>query len=206
MTRNAAQPARAGPTTHNSLGLEALLKQVQPDRSYAVLDLGRALSHNVEFWSRYICKIHFVDFYGSLVTSKEYPPPEGVSFGSVLQSVMPFDPSDRFDIVLTWDLFNYLAPAEIESMVLYLSSFCQPGALLLTLISSQPEMPSAPMSFRIVEQDQMIYEMQSSESRPCPRFQARDISKALIGFRVSGSFLLRHGIQEHLFAYEPGGE
>jgi hypothetical protein len=188
---------------YKSLGLNALLETVLSDRTYSVLDLGPALEENVRFWSQFSCRLHIQDFYRSYRDRKvEVVPEEEESMEAALSVLLPFSDETIFDIILAWDLFNYFDMRELETIVQRLSRWCRPGTKLFMLISILPNISASPAPFRILNHEQMIHEITTQETRPCPRHQPRDIAKLMARFTVSCSFLLRHGIQEYVFAFK----
>lgn len=218
MNRISVQFPNPEPVVHRSLGLEALLQQMQPDQRYTILDLGSAFGVNVEFFSQFPCKIYIEELYRSLASSpafyseladsseklEEDPSEKQLEDSSekLFEKLLPYPMDTRFDVILTWDVFNYLAREQLVGLVRHLSRFCRPGTFLFSLISILPEIPDQPTSFKILDRERLLYENSSPVSKPCPRYQPRDVNKIMVGFRVSNSFLMRHGIQEYLFVYE----
>lgn len=186
---------------HRTSGLGVLFEQLIQGRKYSILDLGPALSINIDFWSQIPCKIYIQDFYRSLRTSGLFPPDEGVSCESVFEKLLPSEPDVHVDIILCWDLLNYFKPSEIEGLARCLSCYCQRGTLLFALVSSLPQITAEPITFRILDRTQLLYEIHSQAAIPAPRYLVRDIIRLMSGFQVLGSFLLRNGFQEHLLSY-----
>jgi hypothetical protein len=185
-----------------SLGLNALLDTMHGDRSYSILDLGPALKENVRFWSQFSCWLHIQDFYRSYRERKVAVVPEEELEEAAFSVLLPFSDETVFDIILAWDLFNYFDLRELEVLVKGLSRWCSRGTRLFALISSLPNISVSPTMFRILNRTQMIHEIPTHETRPCPRHQPRDIARLMARFTVSCSFLLRHGIQEYVFAFK----
>lgn len=190
------------PVAYNSLGLNALLDTVRGDRTYSILDLGPALEENVRFWSQFSCRLHIQDFYRSYRERKASVLAEDESEEAMFSGLLPFSDEKVFDIILAWDLFNYFEQRELKVLVRRLSSWCRRGTKIFALISSLPNIPISPTKFRILNREQMIHEITAQETRPCPRYQPRDITRLMSRFTVSCSFLLRHGIQEYVFAFK----
>jgi hypothetical protein len=63
----AAPAAPAAPESHRSLGLASLLEAFAGRTRLHVLDLGPAIGGNVEFLSRFGCKLYIQDLYPALV-------------------------------------------------------------------------------------------------------------------------------------------
>ena len=210
-TRSPA-PERAGPRAerHRSLALAALVQKL-PNGGVRVLDLGAASGTNIEFLSRYASKIQVEDLYPTLVEAGiapegdlpvgvqpegEEPPAPPPDFDGLLR----FSESATFDLILAWDLFDYLERDAIRALVGYLSRFCRPGSLLLSLSWTTKQIPRQPLRFRFVDAETLLYEFGSDEMRGSPRYTPRDFGLMMAGFRVDQSFLLKTGVQEYLFA------
>jgi hypothetical protein len=202
MTLSAPRDTQVSPEVHKSLGLNALLNSVRGDRSYSILDLGPALEANVRFWSQFSCWLHIHDFYRSYREWKAAVVPEEESEEAAFSALLPFSDETVFDIILAWDIFNYFDLRELEALVQRLSRWCRRGTKLFALISSLPNISVSPTMFRILNREQMIYEIPTQDTRPCPRHQPRDIARLMARFTVSSSFLLRRGIQEYVFAFK----
>jgi hypothetical protein len=184
------------------MGLNALLQALHEDCTYTILDLGPALGANVEFWSRFARKMHLGDFYASLTAQLGGKMEEGTWDASVLERLLPFTPETRWDIILCWDVLNYLTHDQVSSLLAYLSGFCKPGTLLFAQFWLSPQIPARPITFKIIGSEYLEYLGRESETRPWAFYQPRDINRFMGGFQVANSFLLRHGIQEYLFIYQ----
>ncbi len=199
MTRIASHESHHEPAVYRSLGLNALLASLTGDRKYYILDLGPALGVNVDFWSRLNCRLHIEDFYNNYVRRKASGTEE--SSEAIFADLLPYGEETRFDVILAWDLFNYLDLEELGALVQRLAGWCHPGTLLFALLSYQPTIPAQPTLFKIVDSERMMYQTATSDTRPCPRYQPRDIAKLMARFNVSSSFLMRHGVQEYMFSF-----
>jgi hypothetical protein len=186
---------------HRSLGLTALLEAMRRrGQGLWILDLGPAVGANVEFLSRLGCKLHIGDLYASRASAGE-----GEELGQeFFEQLFPADV--RLDVVLAWDLFNYLQRKELARLGTLLRRHCRPGALVFALMSIQKQIPAQPIRFRMLEDGQLVYERRTSLERPGPRYAPSEISSRLKGFRIDRSFLLRHGIQEYLLTREDEAE
>jgi hypothetical protein len=202
MTLSVPRETQVSPAVHKSLGLNALLKPVRGDRSYSILDLGPALEANVRFWSQFSCRLHIHDFYRSYRERKAALVAEEESVEAAFSALLSFSDETVFDIILTWDIFNYFDLRELEALVQRLSRWCRRGTRLFALISSLPNISASPTMFRILNPEQMIYEIATQDTRPCPRHQPRDIARLMAQFTVSRSFLLRHGTREYVFEFK----
>ncbi|HVR10059.1 MAG TPA: class I SAM-dependent methyltransferase [Thermoanaerobaculia bacterium] len=227
--------AASGPQSHRSLGLASLLEGFSGRPRLQVLDLGPAVGGNVEFLSRFGCKLYIQDLYPAIAplqaamtmspapgagtvatidraavreareTWEPRAPQEGgeqdeLGLGGRFDRLLAFSDDTRFDAVLIWDLINYLERREVAALARQLARFCRPGATMFALISILKQIPAEPMRFRILDQETLAYEPRNASTRPCPRYAPAELNELLRGFRLDRSFLMRHGIQEYLFA------
>jgi hypothetical protein len=198
MAQTATPPARSEPDVHRSLALSVLLQQLEPGRKYSILDLGQACSENINFWAQYPVRLWLPDFYRSL-NSSIAAAAEDISHESLFEQALSDALESRFDIILVWDIFNYLELERLESFIGVLRKICHHGTYLFVLISTLHQIPTEPTHFRILDRERLAYENPSPVARQCPRYQPRDVKLMMSGFEVLASFLLRHGMQEYLF-------
>ncbi len=115
------------PMTQQSKLLPSLFEHIDEDRRLTVFHAGPALPETVDFFSRYRCKLYFVDLFAELpiVSNEENDPPLAQQFGDLLQ----LSPETRFDICLFWDLFNYLGADAVTAFLTELRPYLRSGCL-----------------------------------------------------------------------------
>jgi hypothetical protein len=183
-----------------SLGLDALCRKLEGVTELSVLELGPARSANVEFWSRYKSSIFVADLRAGLPLphlAEDQPFPE-----SEWDRILGLPEGRFYDVILAWDLLNYIDLSILPSLINYLIRFCRPGALLFFLIYDQPQMPAESNIYKIMDERRIVYEPMGSGMCACPRHQPRALAKLLCRFQSSDSFRLKNGIVEYIFAYE----
>ena len=167
------------PEVHRSLALSALFEGIR-GRKVNVLDLGSAVGSNVKFLSQYGCKLFIEDLYAALAsrTSGE----EGDLAGSEFFADFLSLPEDtRFDVILAWDLFNYLHRKELATFSEQLRRFSHKGTLLLALISYHKQIPTQPYRFKIKDEQTLVYERRTASERPSPRIAPAEVTGLLKG-------------------------
>lgn len=193
-------PPDQGISREHTLALRPIVERLGGRNRPCILDLGPASGGNVRFFSRFAGKLLIGDLHDEIRDGR-------------------FDPSTRehatalpwrndgenppLDLILAWDLFNYLELAHLRAFIRSLSRCCVEDTLLFALIWTRKEMPAAPQRFTIVGPDAIRYESMTDSRRPCPQYREPDLTRAMPGFQVETTFLLRNGVQEYLFAYEP---
>lgn len=187
------------PEIHKSLAMAALFEEIHQGDKPKILDLGSAVGSNVEFLSHFGCKLYIEDLYAAL-TARTQGGEGGLAGPEFFTSFLSIPDDVRFDVVFAWDLFNYLQRQELAHLGVQLRRLCRPGARLFALMSIQKQIPAQPIRFKIVDEQTLSYERRSSVDRPGPRYAPSELNDRLKGFHVDRSFLLRHGIQEYLYA------
>ena len=187
--------------TYNSLVFNILYHHLQGRTQSRILDLGAAFGANVQFMSQFPCTLHIEDLYETLVSFDFFDPEDGFSDEEVFSYLFPYGDTTRFDVILAWDLFNYLEEKECSHLVRHLERFCSPGTLLFSLISTLRYIPEKPTNFRILDSERLHYEYGSSVLRASPQYRQDDLNRMMPRFRVHSSFLLRNGFKEYLFAF-----
>lgn len=191
------EDAPAAPETHHSLALPDLLSQLHPDRRLRILDLGPAIGSNLAFWTeRHLCTVEFADLYPSLIAAPRADPDAAVA------AALPDDAAWPADVVLAWNVFNYLDHARLRVLGERLAARTRPGALLFAMVWTGKEIPVEPGRFRIVDDSHLEYGLDPARTRPGPRYRPSDIAATTAGFATDRSFLLRHGVQEYLLVRE----
>ena len=191
-------PGQEVPTLVLKPALEELAWRSAP----RVLDLGPAVTANVERFAAVEARVHVADLHSSLLRQGR-PPGSGVDW----QRVLP-PRGESFDLILAWDLLNYLNPEEITTLARELAYHCRRETLLMAAISIRDPLPPRPGRYELTSLETMrcTFEGQSGTrkdaGRPSPRYRELQLLRWLEGFTVRRAFLLRHGVQEYLFAYE----
>ena len=187
---------------NTSLALNVLYYQLRHEKKCHIWDLGPALGANVDFFSQFSCKIYIEDLYHTLSSFDYFSPEDGFTYQTVFDYLLPYTQNTRFDIIMSWDIFNYLERDEFKSLISHLGNFCNKGTLLFSLISTLKHIPEKPTTFRIQDQASLQYQAGSTVLRPCPGYQQTDLNHLMPHFRVCNSFLLRNGFKEYLLVYE----
>jgi hypothetical protein len=183
-----------------SLGLESLCRKLEGITSFDVLELGPARSANVEFWFRYKSPIFVADLRSSLPLpfleeDQQFPEAEWAR-------ILGLPEGRLYDVILAWDLLNYIDMTVLPGFINYIARFCRPGAILFFLIFDQPQMPAEINIYKIMDERRIAYEQNGTGSRSCPRHQPRALTKLLCRFQTSDSFRLKNGLVEYIFTYE----
>ncbi|HEX9190130.1 MAG TPA: hypothetical protein VGB87_23840 [Vicinamibacteria bacterium] len=168
-----------------------------------MLDLGPPIARNIQVLSALPCRLRIADLHRSLSAEPvESRRPEAM--GALYERLLPLARDERFDALLAWDLFDYMRPDQVSSLMARLTPACREGALALVLVSTRLQIPAWPVRYRIVDRESLAYDGPREPLRPGPRHGPHDLARLMPGFTVRRSLLLRSGLQEFLLARRAG--
>ncbi|HUO07598.1 MAG TPA: class I SAM-dependent methyltransferase [Phycisphaerae bacterium] len=182
--------------TRRSSGLAELTRSLQSDEQLCVLDIGATSPANIRYLTERSHKIYSEDLLtastdASLVIRDEQGNPTLDSKRFLAENLV--FPSARFDLVLCWNLADYLDESLVKPVVGRFWSVMKPGAMLLAFFHTKEAGPDAPCyRFHIVSPDTL--EMQHIQ----PRREVRKGPTGAVhtsvgaGFRLQRVFNNRH--------------
>jgi hypothetical protein len=196
--RAAEESAEPALEIHRSLALAAVFAELPEESRLSVLDLGPALGANLEFLSaRYRCRLQIADLWRSAGTHRLADPEADPA--ALFRELLPLAGGAEVDLVLAWDLFNYLRREQIRALAEHLAPACRPGGRLFAMVLTGREIPRRPRTYELRDGGDLVYRDAGDAVRPGPRYRPAEIDSSTPGFAVDRSYLLRHGIQEYLF-------
>ena len=180
-----------GVEERHSPGLAAALSALPDDRPARVLDLGAVNGANIEFHAKRGARLWVADLV-RIVDSGEIRSDE-------LATALPGEAEDDlFDLVLAWDVLNYLERDQVERLSSQIAGLCRPGAALLAVVITAAEMSNSPLRFTIHATESICCRATSASRRPAPNWPPAAVERCLQGFEVKRSFVLRSGVQEYV--------
>ena len=157
---------------------------------WRVLNLGAARTANLDFFSRY-GQLTIADFYRGVRPLRGSFPANRKR--NAFEKVFDFDTDARFDLILAWDLLNYLTPEEHQLLLGTLEPFLVPGASILALVSMQKKIPREPSHYWIKNEKTVAYETPEEGTRPCPRYLENDLLKRMPSLTVESRYHPTYG-------------
>ncbi|HEY6547348.1 MAG TPA: hypothetical protein VI589_05560 [Vicinamibacteria bacterium] len=186
-----------------SLALRALLAGLRPGCRHSVLDLGPPVADNIEFLAGLSCRVRIVDLQRSLAAETAEKTAEG-AMAALLERLLPVEPDERYDAFLAWDVFDYLRPDQVSSLMARLSPLWQPEARALVLLSTGRKIPAKPVRHRILDLETIGEEGPRQPTRKGPQYSELQLARMMRGFSVSHRVLLKTGMQEYLLVRGAG--
>lgn len=190
------EPAPSVPLVHRhrSPGLLEVVTALRSDGQNSVLDLGPAITENLAFFADKVARMQIID---GLCRDESDGSIDSVS--NTLSDLLLSGVS-TFDLVLAWDVLDYLSMERVSVVVDLLAQLCRPDARLHMIVSGTGTMPDLPTRYRIIDGENLSYENATHDVVGAPTRTPGIVEKMLEGFRIEHCFVLRHGVHEYVAA------
>ncbi len=170
-----------------------------------VLDLGAPASSTVAFFSESACEFYLEDLYRFFIAprkDREDIGDEDNHVAAAIAAALSYDEAARFDLILGWDLFNYMERGAIELLMARIARSCRSGTLLFLTVSTGAMISSAPARITMTN-DGRLHHRRAIDDRSIanPRLSPAALESMMRGFRLLHSFLVGDEMQEFLFSY-----
>jgi hypothetical protein len=203
MSSNAARPLEeSGPQPIRAPLFSMAVEAFEDDRRHVVLDLGRARAGTVDLFGQYRCRLDVVDLPAQLSELPDVEAEDGPeAVERWLDGLLPPARGETVDLVLCWNLLNYLPGAVVEALGHRLAKRVSPKARLHALIEYQAtRMPARPVSIAPIGLE-LLADAPDDQSATisAPRFSPKELEKRLPGFSSEKTMLLGNGMQEYLY-------
>lgn len=153
-----------------SLPLVADFLSLERDDKPVVLDFSPANQEIVQFVAQHRCVyISSSTLMASLVPFAGQNTEESVLaldhyFTTSRNALEKYENGKPIGAILVWDLFHYLSRENIISIMAHLSPMCMKGACLSAFVWQTDKIPKIPGSFRIVDPNQVEYQINTIET------------------------------------------
>lgn len=175
-----------------------------PDRRVIALDFGGPCQSLLEKLSlNQPCRVEVADFArnGGLKALRELESLKDDG-AEVLRRLLPPPGDDKLDLILLWDLPNYLSLDELRLVIETLRGRVAPGCRLHMLIAySKHEISAEPARYQTDADGNLIQIPSSNKLSEVPRHTQEDLAPALGQFRNERGVLLTNGMQELVYAW-----
>lgn len=184
----------------NSPLLFGVLNALDHDSRCDILDLAPASPELLNFFSDSYCKLFLPGCRQQLLETGHNPDPKQTLPAPDYRRLVPLpDERDKaLDIILLWDLPNYLEKPTLRGVFNHLIPYTDQRTILHTYIHTRQNMPQAPAEFRLFGNNQVFVEINTPWTRSCPMFYQELLHKILAPFRVQRGMLLANGLQEYI--------
>lgn len=183
--------------THRSPGLEVALSHLHEERTCNILDLGPAVATNIDFFSRYPCRLHIVDLLCRIATESDsalrLEEEPKAYFLEMLSTEI-----EHFDLVLAWTVFDHLEKEAACHLASLLARRTIRGGRLYAIGATAYRAGGRALSFSISGPDTLQYCPTGRQDRHSSALNPAAVAKRLEGFAIDESVVLRHGFREYV--------
>jgi len=182
--------------------LFSLLKPKQDEQRLEILDIGAARNNSIEYLSQIYCKVFISDCMSELCAMNNSLIEKPQKLNRALISALHLyknKPAD-LDVILMWDIINYLDTSILSSMINYLLPHTNNTTQLHAYIHTSRLMPETHGKHEIISDQKIRSDNDSAITRDCPMYYQDALNKHLHPFKVKRSILHANGMQEYLFA------
>jgi len=142
-----AQPAQSQKLTRRSSGLGELARTWASEDPLCILDLGATSASNIRYFTERGHRIYSEDLLSAstdpgLVTKEEQGEPK-LDSRKFLEENLVY-PAAHFDVVLCWNMPDYLEESLVKPVVGRLWSVLKPGAMMLAFFHTKDAGPDSP--------------------------------------------------------------
>jgi hypothetical protein len=176
----------------------ALIQRLQSGGRWVVLDLGAVRSATIQTFGQFRCRLEFVDLADGLDSLNGEIDPRRIR--QCAEALLPARRGEAADVVLCWDLINYLNQPALTAVMECIALRCKRGALAHGLVYySAKSMPERPSTFVPTDDQRILQHVKPGRERPAPRYSPEDLARCMPRYSVERGRLLRNGMQEFLF-------
>lgn len=178
-----------------------LVTNLDETERHVVLDLGAASTPMLALLGQSRCRVEIADlahFGGADYLNSAEP---GPAVAQAVESILPNRMSDdAIDLVLCWDLPNYLTLDALSALMDGIGRRARPGALAHALICyADRDMNQRPGHFVPTADGELIDENTPGELVAAPRYSPEELGENMGRFAIDRVRLLSNGMQEFLF-------
>lgn len=177
---------------------ESVMTGFDDDRRHVVIDCGPARSGLLELLAGLRCRIDVLDLPVQLNRLASLDADS--DFEAWFAQWLPAADDEPADLILCWNLLDYLEPAQIAALMTVLIERLRPGGRIHALVEySSPKMAAAPGGMAPAGKTALTLESVAERSRPAPRHSRGALEKLMPGLKTERGMLLSNGMQEYLF-------
>lgn len=183
-------------------GILPMICQVVRESSRCnLVDLGTSSTDNCMIFSQAGARVYIDtsrrNLRSEVVLNSELGP-------SDVDEVFDYCP-DAIDVLLFWNILDYLTLETVEHLMRRISGVMRPGGLVYAMVSQQRYIPLHPASIDIVAENRLHFRHGPLEKEG-PHYAPKQLEQRMPGCHIEKLYLMQNGVQEHLFLFEGNGQ
>lgn len=193
---------------HRSPALTAIVNEVQRSSRNRVLDLGEMSAGCFNLFSTLSCHIQVEDLRNHII--------ESLASGNDAPEVdmdecfIAYESEAKFDVVLAWDVFNYLAPDELRRLINKISMFFKPNTLIYMMRYTGKAIPEFPREINVSDKYMLTLQELETPRDNIGRCSTMSLLKNMRDCNLQETFIaesgMLEGITEHVVRYQESRE
>jgi SAM-dependent methyltransferase len=187
----------AAETVHASKVLASFLSLLFARPAAEVVDLGPVTGSNVTFLGERVgCKIHVEDLCADIdhhIKQDKFDQLPKFLSGRLSMT------DASIDAVLSWNIFDYLAPLAASALAQEIVRILRPGGVLLAFFGASASDDPRYIKYFIEDEAHLRHRFYPSACGRRWVLQNRDINIMFAGLEIRDSVLLKSGVREILF-------
>lgn len=185
----------------NSPLLFGALQALDPESRVEILELSPANTQFLDYFSQFHCKLYLPGCRDQLLTLRHDDSGTEQPLSSAFKRSIPWpeDETCTLDLVLLWDLPNYLDKRVLSALISYLAPQVSKKTVLHTYIHTRQTMPARPGDYRLTPENNVQVDMPATWNGASPMYYQELLNKVFAPFRVDRGMLLANGLQEYIF-------
>jgi len=187
------------PISLNTMVFADLLAQRPADRALRILDLGPVCQSTIDFFADYHCHILATGLCDDFIPGKGLNKKNRLQLQQLIQQDIKRDNSNHYDLILCWDLFNYLDKEQFPLLVAQLLPVLTNVTRCHSFLYTTATRPLRPGGFQIVSSEQMIVTEATTEQNHSGSVTQTTLGKYLPNYSTLRTVLMRNGTQELAF-------
>ena len=193
-----AQVVSEGPQQLRVPLFESITAGLDDEARHVLIDCGPARAGMIEMLTGLRCRLDVLDLPARLDSLATLP--EDADLVAWFAERLPPAGSEPADLILCWNLLDYLTPAQISALMSVLIPRLRPGGRVHALVQySSPRMPAGPGGMAPHGRTVLNVDSDGPANRNTPRHSRGTLEKFMQGLKAERTMLLSNGMQEYLF-------
>lgn len=196
-------------SNHRSPGLTIIYNEIKDSPDCRILDLGMSSGTTFRFFQELSCNIHFESIDEFLTESNSIYSDHAMVVDKLEHYLTQYKNEQKFDVILTWDLFDYLDLKTIQWFMERLTKHCKANTILHIMKCVNPSIPTNPRHFQIQNKHQLkVTQIDSSSPRVHPSHNTAELLRHIPHFYMVNAYLnidgMIPGLSEDILRVQTG--
>ena len=184
----------------NSPLLFAALSALDPEKRVDMLDLTPAMPEHLDYFRDYAVRLELPGCGAELLKPRDEDELDNEPLERLCKRLIPSPANSQkpLDVILLWDLPNYLDKRVLSALIQYLLPRTDRHSLIHTYIHTRQSMPAQPAEYRLSQDNKVQVDIDSEWTARSPMYYQELLHKVFKPFRVERGMLLANGMQEYI--------